>query len=46
MLQYFLNDISVRYTGNDLHVSATLLNFDADGRPLKTRFNLWAQVIE
>ena len=25
MLQYFLNDISVPYTGNDLHVAATFI---------------------
>jgi hypothetical protein len=25
MLQYFLNDISVLYTGNDLHVAATFI---------------------
>jgi|GEM_PF-2400835 hypothetical protein len=27
MLQYFLNDISVPYTGNDLHVAATFIAY-------------------
>ncbi|MBT5818045.1 MAG: hypothetical protein HOI25_06865 [Proteobacteria bacterium] len=49
MLQYLFDNHRVFNTGYDLYPATaflTLLDFDADGRPLKTRFNLWAHVIE
>lgn len=54
MLQYHYDNFWVLNTGNDFCGAAfrfaatflTLLYFDADGRPFKTRFNLRAQAIE
>ncbi len=49
MLQYFPNDISVIYTGDDLRFATalfTLLYRVAFGSIEKTRISLWTYVIE